>query len=268
MPFLSSICRSNKAKALLNNIRLIFPIWKDKGQCVADVTNTLSLQFNDDLETRIFGYGYKILPAGTMDTCASGVLVYGVSRFTSLVRWFRVGDRKYIVKGRLGVQTSTYDATGDVVGTAPYEHITGTDMKNVFVQSLGEFEQNRPPPPDSVVASTVVAKRPVVCHSIELASLEPPDFKLEVHCGAGCNMRSLVHDIGKALGSMAHVTSLERHQHGPFTLEHALPSYRWSWEEVVAHSEALRPLWYPYMTEMAKSMHDKPHLYQGRARYQ
>lgn len=274
MSAVTTLSQSSKFRTLFAGLRLIFPVLKEKGEYVTDITEKLTLQLNDDVGRRLQSYGIKVLPAGMMDTCARGVLVYNVSRHAQGVRWFRIADRWYTVKGRFGAETTTYDASGEV-RNAPYEHITTEAIERVLPRFLGEFRQQRPPydgprlrsgsdPPPPVVP----VLRPVVCHAVTLVHLDLPDFTLDVHCGAGIFVRTLVHDLGKALNSGAHVTWMERRQQGPFTLEHALPSYRWSWDEVHACSEALRDLWFPYMKAVSTAMWEKRHLYEGRAKYQ
>ena len=48
-------------------------------------------------------------------------------------------------------------------------------------------------------------------------------FSIEVECGGGTYIRSLVRDIGVALGTVATMTKLERTKQGQFLLEHSLP---------------------------------------------
>jgi tRNA U55 pseudouridine synthase TruB len=48
-------------------------------------------------------------------------------------------------------------------------------------------------------------------------------FLIDVECGGGTYIRSLVRDIGIALGTVATMTQLERTKQGRFLLEHSLP---------------------------------------------
>ncbi len=52
-----------------------------------------------------------------------------------------------------------------------------------------------------------------------VSSVSYPIFKIHVECGRGTYIRSLVHDIGKELGSAAHVVQLKRIQQGNFILD-------------------------------------------------
>lgn len=73
--------------------------------------------------------------------------------------------------------------------------------------------------------------------------------------------------VHAALGSRACLTSLEQVRQGPFTLEHALPSYRWSWEEASATSRKLADLWGPCIAQVRQEMEHQRALFEGRARY-
>lgn len=44
--------------------------------------------------------------------------------------------------------------------------------------------------------------RPVTCHAIQCVQFSPPSFTLDVHCGGGFYIRSLVHDLGNGKESM------------------------------------------------------------------
>ncbi|KDR08710.1 putative tRNA pseudouridine synthase 1 [Zootermopsis nevadensis] len=78
-----------------------------------------------------------------------------------------------------------------------------------------------------------VRPRPVTCHAIQCVQFSPPSFTLEVHCGGGFYIRSLVHDLGNALGSCAHVRELHRYQQGPFTEQDMLDSNEWTMQNIL-----------------------------------
>ncbi|XP_053496613.1 probable tRNA pseudouridine synthase 1 isoform X1 [Ictalurus furcatus] len=81
--------------------------------------------------------------------------------------------------------------------------------------------------------------RPVTVYSLSLQDFNPPLFTLDVECGGGFYVRSLVDDLGKALSSCAHVRELTRTKQGQFTLqEHVLREERWTFQDI---SEVLQP---------------------------
>ena len=53
-------------------------------------------------------------------------------------------------------------------------------------------------------------------HSIELLELRPEQARLRITCGSGTYVRSLVRDLGEALGCGAHVAELRRLWVDPF----------------------------------------------------
>ncbi|CAN7984508.1 unnamed protein product [Ixodes hexagonus] len=266
--------RNAYIKHIRKNVRALFPVFKEKDQHLGDVTEKLTLQFNNDLQVRLQSIGISVLPAGVLETSASGVIAYCVGKSVNQLRWFRLANRRFIVKGRFGTQTSTFHASGNVIRTSPYHHITPEAVGSVLERFRGQFLQDIPPPyvsdadtesPPRVPVASM--KRNVICYSIVCTELNLPDFSLEIDSGPGFSPRVLVHDLGQGLSSCACVTSMEQTQQGPFTLKHALPSYSWSWEEASAASEKLFDLWYPCIAQIRKEMEHKRELFEGHARY-
>jgi tRNA pseudouridine55 synthase len=64
--------------------------------------------------------------------------------------------------------------------------------------------------------------RPVTVHSFDITSVQLPEFGFEVRCSKGTYVRTLVHDLGEALGCGAHLARLSRERQGGFTREDAL----------------------------------------------
>ena len=63
----------------------------------------------------------KVGHAGTLDPMATGLLVLGVGRATRLLRYLGELPKTYTATGRLGEETDTLDADGELVRTAPVE---------------------------------------------------------------------------------------------------------------------------------------------------
>ena len=66
-----------------------------------------------------------------------------------------------------------------------------------------------------------VEKRPVTVYSLKVSEFDaiPGAFDLDVRCSGGTYVRTLITDIGREVGSAAHMTELERTRHGPFCTE-------------------------------------------------
>ena len=161
-------------------------------------------------------------------------------------------DKGYTVTGKLGTATNTLDGSGEVTEEKPWEHITKEDLEKVLIEFQGEISQV--PPLYSALkvggkrlsdhareasaqsAECVVTPQPRVVniHSINLTEFKPPHFTVEVLCGSGTYMRSLVQDIGTKLGTVAHMEHLCRTKHGSFSLEDALCKSKWTIPEIEA----------------------------------
>ena len=88
-----------------------------------------------------------------------------------------------------------------------------------------------------------IEAREVKIHRLDLLPPSPPSlvggsddpyskFGLDVECGGGTYIRSLVRDIGIALDTVATMTSLERTKQGPFLPEHCLEEKDWTAENI------------------------------------
>src|SRR5262249_19519326 len=65
--------------------------------------------------------------------------------------------------------------------------------------------------------------RPIRITRCELFAFEPPRARFAVACSKGTYVRSLVRDVGEALGCGATLTALRRTAAGGFTLDQAIP---------------------------------------------
>jgi tRNA pseudouridine55 synthase len=171
---------------------------------------------------------------GTLDPLATGVLPIALGEATKLSQLLTHGDKVYRGQIYLGVETTTYDREGE-----PGERFTGElPGREQVAKALANFEGEirQVPPPYSAVkrggeAAYVRARRgeevelearTVTLYRVQLLSYEPPLFEIEVHCTAGTYLRSLAHDLGKLLGTGAHLHELCRLKSGPFTIEQSV----------------------------------------------
>ncbi|NPA93158.1 MAG: tRNA pseudouridine(55) synthase TruB [Chloroflexi bacterium] len=200
---------------------------------------------------------------GTLDPRASGVLVVLIGPAVRLSEWVSASDKRYMATIRLGASTDTYDAEGRTTAEAPWEDITEEEFEQILQQFVGEIEQV--PPPYSAVrvkgkrAYDLARKgkpvelqpRKIKVYSLELLEWAPPEVVVDVHCSSGTYVRSLAHDIGKALGCGAHLVGLRRTQSGRFTLRDAVPLRRL--EEAFRKGE-----WYRYLIPAADALAEWP----------
>ncbi|XP_044516117.1 probable tRNA pseudouridine synthase 1 [Gracilinanus agilis] len=163
---------------------------------------------------------------------------------------------KYIATGELGKATDTLDSTGKITEEKPYDQIKQEDIEGILQKFTGNIMQVPPLysalKKDGQRLSTLMKKgevveakpaRPVTVYSLSLQKFQPPLFTLDVECGGGFYIRSLVSDIGKELSSCATVQELTRTKQGPFTLEeHALREDKWTIDGIAQSLEHCMPL--------------------------
>ena len=175
----------------------------------------------------------KIGHAGTLDPMAAGVLILGVGRGTKLLSSLAKADKAYRVALRLGERTDTYDTTGTTIERADASAVDRARLEEAALRFRGEIEQVPPmysalkrdgTPLYKLARKGVEVEREprlVAISSIAVVSFEPPEAVLDVECSKGTYVRSLVDDIGKALGCGAVMTALTRTRVGPFRIEEA-----------------------------------------------
>src|SRR5574343_710354 len=165
---------------------------------------------------------------GALDPLATGVLPVCLGEATKAAGILLGNDKAYEVEARLGATTDTDDAEGQVLRERPVPAFTAADVEALLLRFAGAIQQV--PPVDSALkqggeplyvkarrGETIeIAARPVRIHAIELLELGPDRLRLRVTCGSGTYIRSLVRDLGEALGCGAHVTALRRLWVEPF----------------------------------------------------
>jgi tRNA pseudouridine55 synthase len=184
------------------------------------------------LETKKVGHG------GTLDPGATGVLIVGIGRATRLLQYSLLAPKRYAAVARFGIVTSTLDAAGEVTATFPVT-ITRADVSQALRQFEGAIEQV-PPMVSAVKVSGErlykkamrgeEAARParwVTIHHLVLTGFDSSGdavrATLDVTCSAGTYVRTLVNDLGAALGCGAHLESLRRVEAGGFSVDDAIP---------------------------------------------
>ncbi len=172
--------------------------------------------------------------AGTLDPFATGVLPICLGRGTKIAQFLLAGDKEYEGRMELGVETETYDLTGEVLARHPVPELSPEEIQQVFDRFVGTLEQ-RPPaysaaklhgrPLYKYAREGLKVEKPpkkVEVLEFELLRYDPPYADFRIYCGKGTYIRSLVHEVGKVIGCGATLVSLRRLRKGPFTLEQAL----------------------------------------------
>lgn len=170
---------------------------------------------------------------GTLDPAASGLLPICFGDATKFAQALLDSDKEYVATVRFGVATSTGDAEGSETerGRADF---TRDEILRALPALSGAVSQV--PPRHSALKyrgrnyyeyaregiEIPRVPRAVSIHSLALVEWTPPDAVLHVACSKGTYVRVLAEDIGRALGSCAHLVALRRVATGPFALAGAV----------------------------------------------
>ena len=177
----------------------------------------------------------KVGHLGTLDPFASGLLPLCLGEATKVARYLLLERKAYTGTIRLGVATDTLDRTGSEVATAPVPALTPDAVETVVRRFIGR--QTQVPPMYSALKREGVplyqlARRGIEVErtprQIELYRFEmvprPPDrLDFTLACSKGTYVRVLAADVGKALGTVAHLERLRRTEVGSFRVEQATP---------------------------------------------
>lgn len=176
---------------------------------------------------------------GSLDPLATGMLPICFGAATRLSGLLLDAHKEYRVAATVGIATTTGDAEGEVIVDRSAEPAPDeAELGPVLERFHGEIAQV--PPMYSALKHGGVplyrlaragqeverAERHVVIEQIELVRYAPPTLELRVRCSKGTYIRTLVEDIAKALGTVAHVAALHRLLVAPFTASdpmHTLP---------------------------------------------
>jgi tRNA pseudouridine55 synthase len=177
----------------------------------------------------------KVGHAGTLDPMATGVLVLGVNRATRLLGHLTLTEKSYDATIRLGAATTTDDAEGEVVSTAPVGGLDEGLIRSALASYVGEIEQV----PTAVSAIKVdgrrayqrvregedvqLVARSVTVHELEVHRVRPAgelvEVDLSVRCSSGTYIRAIARDLGRDLGVGGYLGALRRTAVGSFTLD-------------------------------------------------
>ncbi|TDW94003.1 tRNA pseudouridine55 synthase [Kribbella pratensis] len=191
----------------------------------------------------------KVGHAGTLDPMATGVLVVGLNRATRLLGHLQLADKSYDATIRLGATTTTDDAEGEIMSTAPVDGITAEAISAAVEGFRGEISQI----PSKVSAIKVDGRRAyervrageevalkaraVTVSRYDVLDVRPDadgiSVDISVDCSSGTYIRALARDLGAELGVGGHLTALRRTRVGSFdlttahTLESLAESFDW-----------------------------------------
>ncbi len=165
--------------------------------------------------------------AGTLDPLATGILPIALGEATKTVPFAVDGEKAYRFTVRFGIETDTDDAEGQIVRTSE-KLPTAQEIDSILADFTGEISQV--PPTFSAIKvegnraydlarsgeEVVLEPRWIVVEDLRLIEMTEGAAVLEAECGKGTYVRALARDMGRALGSAAHVINLRRTRVGAF----------------------------------------------------
>jgi tRNA pseudouridine55 synthase len=211
------MARSKKGSAVHGWVVLDKPVGMTSTQAVGAVRRLFDAQ--------------KAGHAGTLDPLATGILPIALGEATKTVLFAVDGEKAYRFTVLFGAETDTDDAEGRIVRTSDALP-SAADIEAVLGRFIGTISQV--PPSYSAIKvdgnraydlarsgeEVVLEARPVLIEELRLVDM--PDRSsavFEAECGKGTYVRALARDMGRTLGSAAHVIALRRTRVGSFDEE-------------------------------------------------
>lgn len=180
------------------------------------------------LQTRRVGH------LGTLDPMATGVLPVLVGKATRLCEYFDENDKEYVFTMRFGQETDTLDSTGTILRQSDKTHIPKDLLLLQAEHFVGTYTQETPLYSAVKVNGKKLYEyarqgktvsrpmRTVTIFSLNLEKVLPDGAVFRCRCSKGTYIRQLIADMGRALGTYATMTALERTKVGAFSLQNAV----------------------------------------------
>jgi tRNA pseudouridine55 synthase len=176
---------------------------------------------------RLFG-AKKAGHTGSLDPLATGLLPVCFGEATKIAGYLLGARKAYAAECRLGATTDTCDSDGAVLVERPVPVLDDATIRATLSQLVGRITQI--PPVYSALKQGGVPlyrrarrgevveapPREVEVFRFDLLEHNGDTLRLHVGCGSGTYVRSLVRDLGEALGCGAHLTALRRLWVEPF----------------------------------------------------
>lgn len=159
---------------------------------------------------------------GTLDPLATGLLPLLVGSATRYSDRLHGAPKVYAALVRFGEETTTDDGEGALRRSGPIPALAPGDLDAALAPFRGDVEQV---PPDFAAVKVAgrrayriaragtevrLASRTVRVERLDIASWEPPSLRLLIVCGSGTYVRAIARDVGRHLGSAAHLGALRR----------------------------------------------------------
>ncbi|OGR68624.1 MAG: tRNA pseudouridine(55) synthase TruB [Elusimicrobia bacterium GWC2_61_19] len=175
----------------------------------------------------------KIGHTGTLDPMATGLLILLVGSATSVQSAMQGSAKVYGGTILFGTETDTWDAEGKVTAEAPPPPLDDNTVKEAVKLFNGKIIQQVPPYSAVRLNGRHMYKlarqnvaMPEVKREVEVRWLSwaarPPALDFEIECSGGTYIRSIACELGRALGSRAHLAALRRLSIGAYSVKGAV----------------------------------------------
>lgn len=176
----------------------------------------------------------KVGHTGTLDPMATGLLAICLGKATRLADQIQAEEKEYTGTILFGAETDSDDADGTVTQTSPTAHLTNTLICDAAEAMVGEQLQTPPSYSARKVGGQRMYKlarkgvtveappRSITVRQFQISRVDIPEVEFRIVCSKGTYIRALARDLGRGLGSGAHLTALRRTRSGNFHVEDAL----------------------------------------------
>ncbi len=175
----------------------------------------------------------KVGHTGTLDPLATGVLIVCIGKYTKLVDLLTSYDKEYLATMKLGIETDTYDITGQVLKKENV-NISPLKIKEVFANFPKTYEQEVPKFSAVKIGGkklyeyarekqeVILPKRKVNIYDLQIKSVKGDLVTFTTKVSKGTYIRSLVMDLAQGLGTVATMSKLCRIKQGSFSIKQAI----------------------------------------------
>jgi tRNA pseudouridine55 synthase len=175
----------------------------------------------------------KIGHAGTLDPLAEGLMILCTGNKTKELTNLTSDEKEYIATIKFGATTPSFDLETDIDCDYSTEHIDRNLLELTLQNFLGIQEQLPPQFSAKKVNGQRAYKKArrgievdikpvqIELKEPEILSFELPVAEIRILCTKGTYIRTLAHDLGKAMNTGAHLIGLKRTQSGAYKLTDA-----------------------------------------------
>lgn len=166
--------------------------------------------------------------SGSLDPLATGMLPLCFGEATKFSQFLLDADKAYDVTAKLGIKTASGDVDSDIISERLVPSLDADLLESVIAKFRGAQQQipsmysalkHKGQPLYKLARQGIEVERPareIMIYALMLEAFTADTITLSVRCSKGTYIRTLIEDIGEALGCGAHVTALRRPYVSPF----------------------------------------------------